>query len=66
MNQMMDTLLFLPYISEYSYLFPNSSLSNHWERYRSNIESNLKKIRAMPNGNEKTNLLKKNLVNLFE
>jgi len=41
MNQMLDTLLFLPYILEYSYMFPNSKLAGHWVRYRKNLEKNL-------------------------
>lgn len=41
MNQELDTLLFLQYISEYSYIFPKSKLSSHWSRYKKNLERNI-------------------------
>lgn len=40
-NQMLDTLLFLPYIYEYSYVFPDSSLSKHWNLYKKNLLNNI-------------------------
>lgn len=41
MNQMLDTLLFLPYISEYSYIFPKSKLAMHWKLYKENLKRDL-------------------------
>jgi hypothetical protein len=40
-NQKLDTLLFLPYIFEYSYIFPDSKLAKHWENYKKNLINNL-------------------------
>ncbi len=40
-NQMLDTLMFLPYIFEYSYVFPDSGLATYWDKYRENLNSNL-------------------------
>jgi len=41
-TQMLDnTCLFLPYIAEYSYIFPESKLATYWERYKKNLEENL-------------------------
>lgn len=40
-NQKLDTLLFLPYIFEYSYIFPDSKLAKHWENYKKNLIDNL-------------------------
>lgn len=41
LNQMLDTLLFLPYITEYAYIYPNSKLANHWKLYKSNLIKNI-------------------------
>lgn len=41
LNQMLDTLLFLPYIAEYSYIFPESKLSKYWKKYRDNLINNI-------------------------
>lgn len=41
LNQMLDTLLFLPYITEYAYLYPNSNLANHWKLYKKNLIKNI-------------------------
>lgn len=40
-NQMLDTLLFLPYITEYSYIYPKSNLANHWNLYKKNLVKNI-------------------------
>ena len=41
MNQKLDTLSFLEYISEYSYVLPESKLATHWKRYEENLKANL-------------------------
>jgi hypothetical protein len=41
MNQKLDTLFFLEYISEYSYVFPDSKLATHWKIYKENLNRNL-------------------------
>ena len=41
MNQKLNSLFFLKYISEYSYIFPESNLSTHWDRYKENLKMNL-------------------------
>lgn len=41
MNQKLDTLLFLGYISEYSYTFPESKMGTYWNRYKVNLNRNL-------------------------
>jgi hypothetical protein len=40
-NQKLDNPYFLKYISEYSYIFPESRLGTYWVRYRENLERNL-------------------------
>lgn len=40
-NQKLDSLFFLEYISEYSYVHPESKLATYWKRYRENLERNL-------------------------
>lgn len=40
-NQQLDTLFFLEYISNYSYIYPNSKLSQHWLIYKKNLIKNL-------------------------
>ena len=40
-NQKLDTSFFLEYISEYSYMFPDSELATHWKRYEENLNRNL-------------------------
>lgn len=40
-NQMLDTLLFMPYIIEYSFIYPQSNLAYHWMKYRSNLDENI-------------------------
>ena len=41
MNQQLDTLSFLEYISEYSYVLPECKLATHWKRYEENLKANL-------------------------
>lgn len=41
MNQKLDTLIFLNYILEYSYVCPTGKLSMHWIRYEDNLINNL-------------------------
>jgi hypothetical protein len=43
-NQQLDTLSFLEYIFEYSYIYPNSELSQHWSIYKKNL------IKILPDG----------------
>lgn len=40
-NQLMDTLFFTNYIFEYSYFFPDSPLSHHWDTYLENLDKNI-------------------------
>ncbi|GAB4315556.1 MAG: hypothetical protein Kow0019_15750 [Methanobacteriaceae archaeon] len=40
-NQMLDSLLFLPYIFEYSYVYPDSFLAKHWNLYKKNLLNNI-------------------------
>ncbi|MFA4720651.1 hypothetical protein [Pyrococcus kukulkanii] len=40
-NQMLEFPLFNRYIYEYSYFFPDSSLSRHWESYKEKLNENL-------------------------
>ena len=41
MNQKLDSLSFLKYMLEYSYMFPDSNLATHWHRYKENLRKNL-------------------------
>ena len=41
MNQKLDSLSFLSYMLEYSYMFPDSNMTTHWHRYRENLRKNL-------------------------
>lgn len=41
MNQKLDSPYFLKYILEYSYMFPESKLANHWNRYKDILGRNL-------------------------
>ena len=43
MNQKLDSLSFLKYMLEYSYMFPDSSMATHWTRYKENLRKNLSK-----------------------
>ncbi|MEN3052320.1 MAG: hypothetical protein ABC606_00785 [Candidatus Methanosuratincola petrocarbonis] len=40
-NQKLETLLFIPYIEAYSYVFPNSPLAKYWSFYLENLIHNL-------------------------
>ncbi len=41
MNQKLDSLSFLKYMLEYSYMFPDSKLATHWHRYKKNLRKNI-------------------------
>jgi hypothetical protein len=41
MNQKLETLSFLKYMLEYSYMFPDSNMATHWTRYKDNLRKNI-------------------------
>jgi len=43
LNQRLEFPYFDEYLSAYSYAFPNSSLSSHWEKYKRNLTNNINK-----------------------
>ena len=42
-NQMLEFPFFSRYIEEYSYFFPKSNLSRHWEKYKESLTNNFSK-----------------------
>jgi hypothetical protein len=40
-NQMLDSFPFIKYMMEYSYMFPESRMATHWNRYEENLRENL-------------------------
>jgi hypothetical protein len=40
-NQKLESLPFIKYMMEYSYLFPQSNMANHWTRYEQNLSQAL-------------------------
>lgn len=42
-NQMLEFPYFCRYIEEYSYLFPQADLSQHWEKYKDSLNNNFPK-----------------------
>ena len=40
-NQKLESLPFMKYMMEYSYLFPRSNMANHWTRYEQNLSRSL-------------------------
>jgi hypothetical protein len=41
-NQKLDSLPFLKYMLEYSYMFPDSKLATHWNRYKASLRKNIR------------------------
>ena len=41
MNQKLESSSFLDYMLEYSYMFPDSKLATHWNRYKENLRKNI-------------------------
>lgn len=40
-NMKLDSFPFIKYMMEYSYMFPESKMATHWERYEENLKRNL-------------------------
>lgn len=40
-NQKLDSFPFIKYMMEYSYMFPESEMATHWQRYEENLKRNL-------------------------
>lgn len=40
-NQKLESLPFLKYMLEYSYMFPDSNMATHWTRYKDNLRKNI-------------------------
>ncbi len=45
-NQKLESLPFIKYMMEYSYLFPRSNMATHWARYEANLSQSLSVAQA--------------------